>query len=157
VTITLGSAGGPLLVALVLGALRRTGPIVWTMPYSANLTLRQLGLIMLLATVGLKSGYTFLSTFTQSGGVVIFLAGAIISTATPLLALFVGYKLLKIPFGMLTGMVASMHTQPAVLGFANEQSEDEAPNLGWSLVFPLATISKIILAQLLLSILSRAG
>lgn len=157
VTITLGSAGGPLLVALVLGALRRTGPIVWTIPYSANLTLRQLGLILLLATVGLKSGYTFVSTFAQSGGVVIFLVGAIISIAIPLVALFVGYKLLKIPFGMLTGMVASMHTQPAVLGFAAEQSGDEAPNIGWSLVFPLATISKIILAQLVLSILSRSA
>jgi putative transport protein len=155
VTITLGSAGGPLLVALVLGALRRTGPIVWTMPYSANLTLRQLGLILLLAAVGLKSGYTFVSTFAQSGGAVIFLVGALVSTATPLVALLVGYKLLKIPFGMLTGMVASMHTQPAVLGFANEQSGDEAPNIGWSLVFPLATISKIILAQLVLNILSR--
>ena len=157
VTITLGSAGGPLLVALVLGALRRTGPIVWTMPYSANLTLRQLGLILLLAAVGLKSGYTFVSTFTQSGGAVIFLSGALVSILLPIFALFVGYKLLKIPFGMLTGMVASMHTQPAVLGFANEQSGDEAPNIGWSLVFPLATISKIILAQLVLTILGRAG
>lgn len=157
VTITLGSAGGPLLVALVLGALRRTGPIVWTMPYSANLTLRQLGLILLLAAVGLKSGYTFVSTFAQSGGVVIFLMGVMVSVAIPLVALFVGYKWLKIPYGMLTGMVASMHTQPAVLGFAAEQSGDEAPNIGWSLVFPLATISKIILAQLVLSILSRSG
>jgi len=157
VTIALGSAGGPLLVALVLGALRRTGPIVWTMPYSANLTLRQIGLILLLAAVGLKSGSTFVSTMAQSGGAVIFLAGAMVSVLIPVLALTVGYKFLNIPFGMLTGMVASMHTQPAVLGFANEQSGDEAPNIGWSLVFPLATISKIILAQLVLSILSRSG
>lgn len=153
VRITLGVAGGPLIVALILGALRRTGPIVWTMPYSANLTLRQLGLIMLLATVGLKSGYTFVSTFAQGGGVTILLLGATVSIVIPLLALVIGYRLLRIPFGMLTGMVASMQTQPAVLGFAAEQSRDEAPNLGWALVYPASMIGKIILAQLLFTFL----
>lgn len=157
VRISLGSAGGPLLVALVLGALRRTGPIVWTIPYSANLTMRQIGLIMLLATVGLKSGYTFVSTFTQSGGLTIMLVGATISLAIPLLTLLIGYKVLRIPFGMLTGMVASLHTQPAVLGFAVQQSGDESPNIGYSLVYPISMIGKIILAQVLFSLLGGTG
>lgn len=157
ITFTLGSAGGPLIVALILGALRRTGPLVWTIPYSANLTLRQIGLMMLLAAVGLKSGYTFLSTFSQSGGVNIFLVGAVISLSVGFVTLLIGYKLLRISFGMLTGMLASVCTQPAVLGFAADQSKDETPNLGYSLVFPAATIAKIVLAQLLLTILTRAG
>jgi putative transport protein len=157
IRITLGAAGGPLIVALILGAIRRTGPIVWTIPYSANLTLRQLGLIMLLATIGLKSGYTFVSTFAGGGGWSIMLAGAVVSISVPLIALYVGYKFLQIPFGMLTGMVAALHTQPAVLGFASEQSEDEAPNLGWALAYPISLIGKIVLAQVLLALLSRSG
>lgn len=155
VTFSLGSAGGPLVVALILGALRRTGPVVWTIPYSANLTLRQLGLIMLLASVGLRSGYTFVSTFAASGGLTIFMAGAFISLTIAFVTLFVGYKILKRPFGMLTGMVASAFTQPAVLGFSLEQAKDESPNVGYALVYPVSMVGKILLAQLLLSLLSR--
>ncbi len=153
VTFTLGSAGGPLLVGLVLGAIRRTGPLVWTIPYNANLTLRQIGLILFLAAVGLKSGYTFVSTFASSGGVTILLVGAVISVVVPVLTIVVGYKVLRIPFGMLTGVVSALHTQPAVLGFAAEQSRDESPNIGWSLVYPISMISKIILAQVIFTLL----
>lgn len=157
VTFTLGSAGGPLLVGLVLGAVHRTGPLVWTIPYSANLTLRQIGLILFLAAVGLKSGYTFVSTFAGSGGVTILLVGAVISVVIPFLALVLGYRVLKIPYGALTGMVAALHTQPAVLGFAAEQARDESPNLGWAMVYPLAMIGKIVLAQAILTLLAGAA
>lgn len=153
-TLTLGNAGGPLLVALVLGTLRRTGPILWTLPYSANLTLRQLGLILLLAGIGVRSGYTFLTTFAQGGGLLIFAAGLLVTMLTAFLLLYIGYRVLKVPFPLLTGMVAGVHTQPAVLGFALEQADNEAPNLGYALVFPTATIVKILLAQLLYLLLS---
>jgi len=151
---TLGNAGGPLIVSLVLGALRRTGPLVWTMPYSANLTVRQLGLIMLLASIGLRSGYTFVQTLSQGGGVQLFVAGAVISCATAFLTILVGYKLFKIPFGLLTGMLSGIHTQPGVLGFAVDQSQDELPHVGYALMFPVATITKILLAQALLLLLA---
>ncbi|MCB0076826.1 MAG: hypothetical protein KDD73_05330 [Anaerolineales bacterium] len=150
VTFKLGLAGGPLIVGLVLGAWRRSGPLVWTLPYSANLTLRQMGLILLLAGIGIRSGYTFVNTFQQSGGFSIFLAGAVMTTTVAFLTLFIGYKILKIPYSMLIGMLAALQTQPAVLGFANEQSRNEVPNVGYALVFPIATISKILFAQLLL-------
>lgn len=146
----LGNAGGPLIVGLILGAIRRTGPIVWTMPYSANLTVRQLGLIMLLASIGLRSGYTFVQTLSQGGGVQLFIAGAIISCVTAFLTLLVGYKLFKIPFGLLMGMLSGIHTQPGVLGFAVDQSQDELPHVGYALMFPVATIAKILFAQALL-------
>ena len=154
-TFKLGLAGGPLVVALVLGALGRTGPLVWNLSYSANLTLRQIGLIMLLAGIGLRSGYTFVDTFAKSGGITIFLAGAIITMSTAFLTLWLGYKLLKIPFGLLIGMLSGLDTQPAVLGFSLQQSENELPNVGYSLIFPIATITKIIYAQLLLLLLSN--
>lgn len=149
ITLTLGNAGGPLIVALILGSLRRTGPIVWTLPYSANLTLRQLGLILLLAGIGVNSGYTFLETFTQSGGYLIFLAGAAVTLTASILTLWIGYKLLKIPFPMLTGMLSALHTQPAVLGYSLEQADNDIPNIGYALVFPISTISKILLTQVL--------
>ena len=154
VIITLGMAGGPLLVGLVLGALRRTRGIVWTIPYSANLTLRQIGLILLLAGIGVRSGYTFLTNFTASGGVQVFFAGAIITTAIAFLTLVIGYKVLKVPFGLLTGMLSALGTQPAALGFGLQQADNELPNLGYALVFPVATITKVVVAQLLLIFLS---
>jgi putative transport protein len=149
----LGFAGGPLIVALVLSALRRTGPFVWTIPYSANLTLRQIGLIFLLGGIGVRSGYTFMATFAESGGISLFLAGLLITCTTALLTLWIGYKVLKIPYAILTGMLSGLQTQPAVLGFATEQSQDELPNIGYTLVFPVATITKILYAQLLLTLL----
>jgi putative transport protein len=157
ITFTLGFAGGPLIVALILGARRTTTlwgrPLVWSLPYSANLTLRQIGLILLLAGIGLRSGYIFVNTFAQSGGLSVFLAGAAITTMTAFLTLIIGHKLLKIPYGMLTGMLAALQTQPAVLGFSLEQADNDLPNIGYALIFPIATVAKIILAQLLLTLL----
>ena len=154
VVISLGMAGGPLLVGLVLGALRRTRGIVWTIPYSANLTLRQIGLTLLLAGIGIRSGYTFFSNFADSGGTQVFIAGTVITTVIAFLTLFLGYRVLNIPFGMLTGMLAGLGTQPATLGFGLQQADNELPNLGYALVFPVATITKVIVAQLLLLLLS---
>lgn len=152
VVFRLGFAGGPLIVALVLGAVGRTGRIVWSLPYSANLTLRQVGLVLLLAGIGTRAGYTFVSTFSQSGGFLIFLAGVAITCTTALTTLWIGYRLLKIRMSILTGMLAALHTQPAVLAFALEQTDNELPNIGYALVFPVATIAKIILAQLILAL-----
>ena len=151
----LGLAGGPLIVALVLGTLDRTGPLVWTIPYSANLTLRQFGLILFLAGVGTRAGYAFVSTMRGGDGIVLLCAGALITFSVALSVLWVGYRLLRIPMGLLIGMAAGLQTQPAALGFALEQSEDELPNLGYAGVFPLATIAKIIAAQVLLAVLLR--
>jgi putative transport protein len=150
---TLGFAGGPLVVALILGALGRTGPLVWSLPYSANLTLRQIGLIMFLAGVGTRAGYAFVSTFTQGGGLYLFVAGAIITTLTALATLWIGYTLLKIPMSLLIGLLAGLQTQPAVLGFALEQTGNDLPNLGYASMFALAVIVKIIVAQLLVAFL----
>ncbi len=153
VTLRLGIAGGPLLVALLLGALGRTGPLVWNIPYSANLTLRQIGLVFFLAGIGTRAGYSFVSTITQGSGLLIFAAGAVITCLTTLVVLWVGYKLLKIPMGLLLGILSGLQTQPAVLGFSLEQSKNELPNIGYASVYPVAMILKIVLAQALLILL----
>ena len=152
VIIRLGLAGGPLMVAMILGTLGRTGPLVWSLPYSANLTLRQVGLILFLAGVGTRAGYAFVNTLTEGSGMTIFMAGALITCAAALTTLAVGHRLLKIPMSLLIGMLAGLQTQPAVLGFALEQTRNDLPNIGYATVYPVATITKIVLAQLLLTL-----
>ncbi|MFT5167268.1 MAG: putative transport protein [Saprospiraceae bacterium] len=147
----LGFAGGPLIVALLLGTIKRTGPIVWVLPYSANLTLRQIGLILLLAGIGINSGHTFLSTIMGGGGGKIFLASAIISIFVTLMTLLIGFKVLKIPFSFLTGMSSN---QPAILDFSTDQSKNKLPNIGFTTMLPVALITKILFVQLLYALLN---
>jgi len=149
-TLNLGMAGGPLVVALVFGAIGRTGPFLWNIPFSTNLTLRQFGLILFLAGIGSRSGYVFVSTLTQGSGLALFLAGLVITLSTALVMLWVGYFVLKIPMGLLSGMLAGLQTQPALLSFASEQSGDELPNVGYASVYLVATVAKILLAQVIL-------
>lgn len=151
--IKLGFAGGPLVVAMILGTLRRTGPLVWSMPYSANLTLRQIGLILFLAGIGTRSGYAFFSTLTQGNGLAIFLAGTGITVAVALSTLWLGHRVLKIPMSLLIGVLSGLQTQPAVLGFALEQTRNDIPNIGYASVYPMAMIAKIVFAQVLLALL----
>jgi len=151
VTLRLGLAGGPLVVALVLGARGRTGPLVWTLPFSANLTLRQLGLILFLAGVGTRAGDAFITTFTSGHGLALLGAGAVVTCLTALLTLLVGHLWLKIPMGLLSGILGGLQTQPAVLAFAQEQARNDLPSVGYATVYPVAFIAKILLAQVLLS------
>jgi putative transport protein len=152
ITVHLGLAGGPLLVALILGALRRTGPVLWTMPYSANLTLRQFGLILLLATIGVRSGSAFLEALSTGSGWLILGIGSIMIVITAVVSLVLGYKLLRIPYSLLIGMISP---QPAVLDYAEEQADNPLPGIGFTLMFPLAIIINVILAQVLLIILQN--
>ena len=144
--IKLGFAGGPLLVALVLGALHKTGPILWTIPYSTNLTIRQLGLILMLAGIGINSGDAFFATIGSIEGFKIFSTGCLVVFISAVMTLLVGYKLLKIPFSMLLGMVAN---QPAILDFGIEKTQNKLPNIGFALMLPIAIITKIIFTQLI--------
>jgi putative transport protein len=152
ITFHLGLAGGPLLVALILGALRRTGPILWTMPYSANLTLRQFGLILLLAAIGVRSGSAFLEALSTGSGWLILAIGLTIIVVTMVFSLILGYRLLRIPYSLLIGMISP---QPAVLDYAQEQADNPLPGVGFTLMFPLAIIINVILAQILLIILQN--
>lgn len=155
IILKLGIAGGPLIVALVLGSVNRIGKLVFVMPYSANNTIRQLGLVLFLAAVGTRSGYAFRETMTHSDqGLTFFLLGAAITISAAFFFLFVGHRFLKIPFPRLAGMLAGLQTQPAVLAFVNEQAKGEQPNIGYSSVFPIATLTKIIFVQILLTLLA---
>lgn len=150
----LGIAGGPLLVALVLGALERSGRLVWSVPYSANLTLRQFGMVLFLAGVGTRAGYAFVNTLLGSGGIVLFSAGALVTALAALVLMWCGRKIFRIPMSLLIGMLAGLQTNPAVLSFAGEQTGNDLPALSYATVYPVAMVAKIVLAQVIFLLLT---
>lgn len=146
----LGIAGGPLIIALVLGALQRTGPIVWSIPYSANLALRQLGAVVFLAGIGARAGYAFADTLRQGNALPVLLAAFAITCSTALLTLLIAYFVFKMPFSLASGVLSGLQGQPAVLSFALEQERNDVPNIGYATVFPIGMLAKILLAQVVL-------
>ncbi len=151
---SLGFAGGPLVAGLLLSYLRRSGPILWTLPYSANLTLRQIGLILMLAAIGINSGAAFLSTMLSPVGPLMFLSSAIVSIFGSILILWAGYKLFHIPYILLSGMISH---HPANLDFANNLAQNKIPTYGYALVYPMLLIGKIVFVQMLWQFLPLLG
>jgi putative transport protein len=151
---SLGFAGGPLVAGLLLSYLRRSGPILWTLPYSANLTLRQIGLMLMLAAIGINSGATFLHTMLSPVGPLMLMSGAIVSVMAGIIILAVGYKIFKIPFVLLSGMISH---HPANLDFANNLAQNKIPTYGYALVYPMLLIGKIVFVQMLWQFLPLLG
>jgi putative transport protein len=148
--IELGVGGGPLIAALVLGTLSRTGPFTWQIPHAANLTIRQLGVSLFLGGVGIRSGATFADAVGTRVGLQLAVAGLLVTAATAVLASIMVWVLRRDPVDG-AGMIAGIQTQPAVLAFAAERADgDERIDTGYALVFPLAMILKLIIVQLLI-------
>ena len=126
---------------------------MWTLPYSASLTLRQLGLILFAAGIGTRAGWDFYHTLAEGRGFDVFFAGAALTFGSGLLMFVVGHRVLKIPMNHLLGLYAGAQTQPVVLGFAVDQTRNEIPNAGYATIFPFATIFKILVAQVLFNLL----
>jgi putative transport protein len=145
----LGTAGGPLVVGLLLGRLERTGPITWQPPYGAGLSIRQLGTILFLGTVGSRSGSALVDAVSSSQGIKLAFAAIVVVAATAAMFLFAGRRLLGLGGARLTGTLAGLETQPAVLAFANEQTDDDRVSTAYAIVFPVAMLLKIVLAQLI--------
>jgi len=145
---TLGFAGGPLIAGLVLGWVQRTGPIIWGMPFSVNVTLRQVGLVLFLAGIGTRAGDGFLHVIA-SGGWVLLLVGAAVTTFVTLLALVVAVKGLRLSYPAAMGLMSGIQTQPACLAYATERSGTDAANVWYAAVYPVSMIAKILLAQIL--------
>jgi putative transport protein len=152
----LGFAGGPLVAGLILGRLERTGPITWEMPFNANLVLRQVGLVFFLAGIGTKAGDSFIAAF-QAGGGRLVAAGAIITTLTTFLTILIGHKYLKLPLVAVMGFAAGIQTRPSCLAYANRQTDSDLPNVWYTTVYPASTVAKILLAQLIVSVLTLWG
>jgi putative transport protein len=150
--ITLGLAG-VLLVALALGHIRRTGGIVWTLPLSANTVLRNFGLTVFLAQVGIASGPQFAATVAESGFTLLLL-GAVIMLALIAVTMIAG-RLLAIPADDLFGIVSGVTGNPAILVYANRAVPTERPDLGYAMVFPTVTVAKILFVQIAAAVLGN--
>jgi putative transport protein len=145
--VTLGIGGGPLIVALILGKLRRTGPMLWTMPLPANIVLRNFGLAMFLATVGVNAGQPFVRTVAESGLTMLFIGVAVLLT-TVFIVLLVGYYILKIPYDDLVGVASGATGNPAILVYSTKMAPTERPDIGYAMIFPSMTLVKVIAAQI---------
>jgi putative transport protein len=146
-TVTLGIGGGPLLVALIFGKLRRTGPLLWVMPLPANIVLRNFGLALFLAAVGINAGQPFVRTVAESGLTMLFIGAAILLT-TVAIVLLAGYYLLKIPFDDLLGVASGATGNPAILVYSTRMAPTDRPDIGYAMIFPSMTMAKVIAVQI---------
>ena len=146
--VTLGIGGGPLIVALILGKLRRTGPMLWTMPLPANIVLRNFGLALFLATVGVNAGQPFVRTISESGLTMLFIGVAVLLT-TVAIVLLVGHYLMKIPYDDLVGVASGATGNPAILVYSTKMAPTERPDIGYAMIFPSMTLVKVIAAQII--------
>jgi putative transport protein len=146
-TVSLGIGGGPLIVALIVWRLRRTGPISWVMPLPANIALRNFGLTLFLATVGINSGQSFVTTVANEGPLML-LIGATVLLVTMAVVLLGGLYLLRIPFDDLLGVASGVTGNPAILVYATRMAPTDRPDIGYAMIFPSATIIKVVAVQI---------
>jgi putative transport protein len=144
--------GGVLLVALVLGKLRHIGGLSLVMPAPANLVLRNFGLTLFLAQVGMSSGPKFVATVAQTG--FLFLGfGALIVLALALPILILGVHVFRMSFDEVGGIIAGACGNPAILAYANRLTPTERPDIGYAMIFPGITILKILFVQIVPALL----
>lgn len=154
VPVRLGLAGGPLVIAIILSRIGRIGPLVWYMPSGANLALRELGIILFLACVGLKAGAKFIPTLMSPQGVTLLAAGFCI-TLIPLVAVgIVARLLLKMNYVTLCGLIAGSMTDPPALAFANSMVKSDGASVSYAAVYPLTMLLRILCAQVLVLLFS---
>ena len=145
----LGIAGGPLIVAICIGAFGYKFKLISYTTYSANLMLREVGLCLFLTSIGLTAGQQFVETVFSAQGIVCLISGAIITILPPLL---VGCILMARKMNYLTvcGLVAGAHTNAPPLAYASSLSDSDRPAVVYSTVYPLVVFLRILLAQLII-------
>lgn len=150
VPLKLGLAGGPLIVALILARIGTVGKYYWLMPSSANLALREMGIVLFLAVVGLKAGGEFFHTLLHGDGLQWLGIGTIITLVPLLITGIVARVYGKLNYLTLSGLLAGSMTDPPALAFATSIKEESgAAALAYSTVYPLVMFTRIISPQLL--------
>jgi len=147
--VRLGLAGGPLVMAILLSHLGRLGSMVMHMPINANRALRELGIILFLANVGLLSGEKFMTTVFSMQGLQWVLLGLVV-TMLPLLAVgFVARKWHRMNFMSLCGLLSGGMTDPPALAFATSMARCDSPAIAYAAVYPLTMLLRIVAAQII--------
>ncbi|MDG6475099.1 putative transporter [Glaesserella parasuis] len=158
VALKLGLAGGPLVVALILARIGSIKKLYWFMPPSANLALREIGIVLFLAVVGWKAGGNFLNTLLSNDGLAWISYGAIITFIPLIVTGLVARIYGKLNYLSLCGLLAGSMTDPPALAFANGIKEGNgAAALSYATVYPLVMFCRIILPQILAILLWVAG
>ena len=148
--VKLGLAGGPLIVAIFIGAKGYKLHITSYTTTSVNLFVRELGLNLFLASVGIKAGANFWDTLSQGDGMKYVWIGFLI-TIIPIFIMAIMSRIkLKLNYFTMMGFIAGTYTDPPLLGFANQMAGNDAPAVGYSTVYPLSMFLRILTAQLVI-------
>lgn len=147
--IQLGMAGGPLVAAIALSRLGHLGPMVWFMPPAANHFMRDLGIALFLAAVGLKSGHGFADTLIHGQGLRWMGAGMLVTLVPLVIAALIGQLFLKLNYLTLCGVLAGSMTDPPALAFAQGLAGSEAAILSYASVYPLTMVLRVMAPQIL--------
>jgi putative transport protein len=148
--VRLGLAGGPLIVALILSQVGRIGPLIWYLSPAANLVLREIGIVLFLACVGLKSGSGFLQVLVSGSGLYWMAAGALL-TFVPLVTMgMLARKVFKLDYPTICGVLAGSMTDPPALAFATGITKSDQPLVAYAAVYPLVMILRVFIVQVLI-------
>ena len=148
----LGLAGGPLIVAILISRFGYKLGLVTYTKASANMMLREVGIALFLASVGIKSGASFFETVTSGDGLIYMLGGLLITVIPVFIVALIARKRYKMNYFSIIGLVAGASTNPPALAFANSQTEHDAPAVAYSTVYPLTMFLRILTAQLMVLI-----
>jgi putative transport protein len=151
--VRLGLAGGPLIVALLLGRVGHIGRLVWHMPENTNLAFREFGIALFFAAVGLSAGAEFFATVFSATGLEWLVAGACVTTVPLLLVGVFARVAWRMNFMDLSGLLAGSMTDPPALAFASNIAGSDAPTVAYATVYPLTTLLRILSAQVLALVL----
>ncbi len=149
VPLKLGIAGGPLIIALLIGRFGHKIGLVTYTTTSANLMLREIGLVLFLASVGIKAGDSFVETVVAGDGALYVLSGLLITVIPILVVGTIARLYYKLNYYTLMGMLAGSYTDPPALAYANSVCTKDAPAVGYSTVYPLSMFLRILTAQLI--------
>ncbi len=148
--VKLGLAGGPLVVAILIGRFGHKLKLVTYTTMSANLMLREIGIVMFLASVGIEAGEHFVQTVVEGDGL-LYVGYGFLITVIPLLIIGIVARLYyKVNYFTLMGLIAGSTTDPPALAYANQVSGNDAPSVGYSTVYPLTMFLRIIAGQMIL-------
>lgn len=152
--VKLGLAGGPLIVSILIGGFGHKVKLVTYTTMSANLMLREVGLVLFLASVGIKAGGNFVQTVVEGDGLLYVGIGFLITFLPLLIIGMIARWRHKINYFTLMGLIAGSNTDPPALAYANQISGNDAPAVGYSTVYPLAMFLRILTAQLLILVMA---
>lgn len=148
--IKLGLAGGPLIVAILISRFGYHYKLITYTTQSANFMLREVGIAMFLACVGLRAGDGFVDTIINDGGFA-WIGYGVIITMLPLLTIgFIARYFFKINYFTLMGLIAGSTTDPPALAYSNQTAGNDAPSVGYATVYPLTMFLRVLTAQLLI-------